>query len=127
MVLSGKGLEGTVVRAFDAARRQRHLNELYPIFAYLEKAGARCLLVDPARPTYSVEFCDGGAWEEFYEVEPETTPADMPKARGKSVVMTCWVDASHASQRVTMRSHTGIFITLNNAPVAWYSKRQNTV
>ena len=26
-----------------------------------------------------------------------------------------------------MRSHSGIFIKLNSAPVAWYSKRQNTV
>ena len=120
-------LEVALMSAFNAAPRQGHLNELYHIFAYLKKAGARCLLFDPARPTYNVDFCDGGAWEEFYEVEPEPTPADMPKARGKSVVMTCWVDASHASQRVTMRSHTGIFITLNNAPVAWYSKRQNTV
>ena len=41
--------------------------------------------------------------------------------------MTCWVDASHASHKVTMRSRTGIFITLNGAPVVWYSNRQNTV
>ena len=41
--------------------------------------------------------------------------------------MTCLVDASHASNKVTYRSHTGIFILLNNAPVVWYSKRQNTV
>ena len=26
-----------------------------------------------------------------------------------------------------MRSHSGIFIKLNNAPISWYSKRQNTV
>ena len=30
-------------------------------------------------------------------------------------------------QQVTLRSHSRIFIKLNGAPVAWYSKRQNTV
>jgi hypothetical protein len=28
---------------------------------------------------------------------------------------------------VTRRSHTGIIIYVNNAPILWYSKRQNTV
>ena len=41
--------------------------------------------------------------------------------------MTCYVDASHAGCRVTRRSHTGIFIFINRAPIVWFSKRQNTV
>ena len=41
--------------------------------------------------------------------------------------MSCFVDASHASNKVTYQSHTGIFIMLNSAPIVWYSKRQNTV
>ena len=41
--------------------------------------------------------------------------------------MTAFVDASHASNRVTRRSHTGFVIFLNRAPIIWYSKRQNTV
>ena len=59
-------------------------------------------------------------------IDSEPTPTDMPEAHGKDIVMTCWVDASHASNKVTMRSHTGIFIKLNGAPVAWYSKQHNT-
>ena len=51
----------------------------------------------------------------------------MPSPRGAPVKMLCFVDASHASNRVTMRSHTGILIKLNGAPISWYSKRQNTV
>ena len=43
------------------------------------------------------------------------------------VSMHCFVDADHASNRVTRRSQTGILIFLNRAPIAWYSKRQNTV
>ena len=41
--------------------------------------------------------------------------------------MTCFVDALHASNEVACRSNTGIFILLNNEPIVWYSKRQNTV
>ena len=37
------------------------------------------------------------------------------------------VDADHAGCRVTRRSHTGIIIFVNRAPILWYSKRQNTV
>ena len=110
-------LEVALMIAFNTAPHQGHLNKLYHIFSYLKKAGTRFLLFDPTRPTYNVDFCDGGSWEEFYEVVDEPTPTDMPEALGKGVVMTCWVDTSHASQKVTMRSHTGIFIALNGALV----------
>jgi len=41
--------------------------------------------------------------------------------------MSCYVDADHAGCRATRRSHSGILIFLNRAPILWYSKRQNTV
>ena len=82
---------------------------------------------NPTPPVYEVEFNKDGDWKDFYEVEEEPTPSDIPAPRGKSVSMTCWVDASHASNKVTMRSHTGIFIKLNGAPVTWYSKSQHSV
>jgi hypothetical protein len=41
--------------------------------------------------------------------------------------MTCFVDADHAGYRVTRRSHTGVLIFVNRAPILWFSKRQNTV
>jgi len=37
------------------------------------------------------------------------------------------VDADHAGCKVTRRSHTGVLIFVNRAPILWYSKRQNTV
>jgi hypothetical protein len=43
------------------------------------------------------------------------------------VSITCFVDASHAANKKTRRSHTGYIIFLNRAPVLWYSKRQETV
>jgi hypothetical protein len=42
-------------------------------------------------------------------------------------VVSCFVDDDHAGCRVTRRSHTGIIIYVQGAPIMWYSKRQNTV
>jgi hypothetical protein len=51
----------------------------------------------------------------------------MPEPRGHSVTISAFVDANHAGNVVTRRSHTGIFIFVQNAPIIWFSKRQNTV
>jgi hypothetical protein len=37
-----------------------------------------------------------------------------------------FVNADHAGDKVTRRSHTGFFVFLNNAPAIWYSKHQST-
>jgi len=41
--------------------------------------------------------------------------------------MNVFVDANHAGNLVTRRSHTGILIYCNQAPIMWYSKAQKTV
>jgi hypothetical protein len=45
----------------------------------------------------------------------------------EEIEINCFVDADHADNLATRRSHTGIIISINNAPILWYSKRQNTV
>ncbi len=42
-------------------------------------------------------------------------------------MISCFVDADHAGNLVMRRSHSGIIIFCNKAPIMWYSKRQNTV
>jgi hypothetical protein len=66
-------------------------------------------------------------WSEFYPGAEEAIPQDMPEPRGCSVVTSCFVDSDHAGCRLTRRSHTGVLIFVNNAPILWHSKRQNTV
>lgn len=66
-------------------------------------------------------------WDDFYPGAAEKMPPSMPKPRGKHVVITCYCDADHASNRLTRRSHTGILIFVNKSPITFYSKRQNTV
>jgi hypothetical protein len=51
----------------------------------------------------------------------------MPEPLGSSINMTAFVDANHAGNVVTRRSHTGIIIYLQNTPIVWHSCRQNTV
>ena len=46
---------------------------------------------------------------------------------GKGVTTTCFVDADHAGCQLTRRSHTGVVIFVNRAPILWFSKRQATV
>jgi hypothetical protein len=41
--------------------------------------------------------------------------------------MTVYVDANHAHDLVTRRDITRNLVMLNNTPILWISKRQNTV
>jgi hypothetical protein len=41
--------------------------------------------------------------------------------------ISCFCDANHAGNVVRRRSHSGIIIFVQNAPIIWYSKKQNTV
>ena len=66
-------------------------------------------------------------WQDFYPDAEELMPRNMPEPLGKSVRIRTYVDANHAGNLANRRSHTGIIIYVNNAPIMWYSKRQNTV
>ncbi len=57
----------------------------------------------------------------------EDIPADIPKPLGKTVVLTCYVDANLMHDEVTGRSATGILHMMNMTPVDFMSKRQDTV
>ena len=85
------------------------------------------LVFDDTVPVYDecrFHKCD---WSEFYPDAKEVLPPDMAEPRGKSVVMSCFVDADHAGCKETRRSHTGVLIFVNRAPILWFSKRQSTV
>jgi hypothetical protein len=51
----------------------------------------------------------------------------VPFPLGLPVEIACFVDANHAGNVITRRSHTGIIIFVQNAPILWFSKKQNTV
>jgi hypothetical protein len=72
-------------------------------------------------------FNNGADWKEFYGEVQEELPPKMPKPWGQRVTISAFIDANHAGNKVTRCLHTGIIIYVQNAPILWYSKRQNTV
>ena len=65
--------------------------------------------------------------KDLYPDAEDPLPNNMPEPRGKHVNINVFVDSDHAGNVVTRRSHTGIMIFLNMAPIQWYSKKQNTI
>ncbi len=84
--------------------------------------------MDPLRVDVPEEcFNLKAEWREFYGDVIEELPSDMPEPLGNHVKVTTFVDSNHAGNVVTRRSHTGVLIFVNNAPIITFSKKQNTV
>ena len=122
--------EVSVLSQHLALPRQGHLEMVYHVFAYLNKHENSKIVFDPT----TVELANPNVfkkvdWSDIYDEEDvkEELPPRMPEPRGRSVKMSVFVDADHAGNKVTRRSHTGVLIFLQNALTVWYSKRQNTV
>ena len=110
-----------------ALPRWGHLQQAYHIFGYLKNSPRRRLYYDPDYPNISEDRFVKHDWEEFYRDAEEEIPLDAPEPRGREVGIHCFVDASHAPDKATRRSQTGILIFVNKAPIIAYSKRQNSV
>ena len=109
------------------AARSGHLDQLFHIFAYLKKYDASTMVFDDTEPDFDERRFKQCDWTEYYPGAAEAIPHDMPKPRGRPVIMSCFVDADHAGCLATRRSHTGVVMFVNRAPILWFSKRQNTV
>jgi hypothetical protein len=122
-------LEVSLLSQYQANPREGHLEALYHVFAYLKShADLGRLVYDSMSPEiHEGAFRDDVDWTDFYGSVTEELPAKMPKPLGRAVIISAFVDANHAGNVVTRRSHTGIIIFVQNAPIVFYSKRQNTV
>jgi hypothetical protein len=110
-----------------ALPREGHLEQVLHIFAYLKQYGKSSLVFDDTAPVFEETRFTQPDWSSFYPDAADPIPPNMPEPRGNAVTTSCFVDADHAGCRVTRRSHTGVLIFLQRAPILWYSKRQNTV
>lgn len=128
--------ETSLLSQYLAQPRLGHLQEVINIFYYLKYHKRSWNVMNPCR--FDIEWCPrtkddvhprdrANAMKEIYPDAVDLKPYNMPEPRGNAVDITAWVDADHAGNRVTRRSHTGIIIFVNMAPIVWYSKRQNTV
>jgi len=113
--------------SFNAQPREGHLEAVYKIFAYLKGHEKSRMVFDDYDIVPDANEFQECAWTDFYPDAIEPIPDNMPQARGPNVRLSCFVDADHAGNLLTRRSHTGFVIYMNNSPIVWYSKRQNTV
>ena len=123
-------LETAVLSQYLPNPRVSHLEATYHIFAYLKSHPKMKLVFDPTRVELDESsFAEVGidGWKDFYGDMVEELPPRMPTPQGRPVDITCYVDANHPGNVVTRRSHTGIIIFVQNAPIIWHSRRQNTV
>ena len=94
-----------------ALPRVGHLEAVYRIFAYLNKHEKSSLIFDPTDPLPQTPTKAKPDWSSFYDELTEELPPQMPESLGNPAVnIYTFVDANHAGNVVTRRSHTGIFL-----------------
>ena len=123
-------LEVSIMSQYLANPRVGHLEAIYHVFAFLKKHSELKIVFDPKR-VHLDEQCfpqvPVAEWKEFYGDVVEELPSKMPEPLGSPIKIICFVDADHAGNVITRRSHSGVLLFLQNAPILWFSKRQNTV
>jgi hypothetical protein len=119
----------SLLSQYQANPREGHLEQLLHIFAFLKRHPKLTLYLSPELPRmdYGEFRTNREDFAEIYRDAEEQLPHRMPTPRGRGLTMTAFVDASHAANKMTRRSHSGYVIFLNRAPIVWYSKRQQTV
>jgi transposase InsO family protein len=119
----------SVLSRYCNAPRHGHLYRALRIFGYLKTHSKMSILLDASShsiPTTTTPVNDVN-WGEQYPGVHEELPPDAPTPKGKIANITCYCDSDHAGDLVTRRSTTGILLFVNNTPIKWYSKRQNTI
>ena len=107
--------------------KQGHMKRALRLFGYLKHHAKARLEFDPSDPNLEgLEFQDND-WTRLYPDAEEDLPDNAPTPKTRKVIITVYVDASHATCLETRRSVTGYIICIGKAPVMWYSKRQSTV
>jgi hypothetical protein len=70
-----------------------------------------------------MKFCEGRLEGFLWDVK-EVIPPNAPEPRGNYVHVSAFINANHAGNLVTHKSHTGILLFINKALVRWYSKQK---
>ena len=97
--------------------REGHLEQVFHVFAYLKANDRSRMVFDDTEPILDEQRFKTSDWSEYNPDAAENIPKDMPNGRGRPVIMSCFVNADHAGSRVTRRSHNGIIIFVNRAPL----------
>ena len=121
--------EVSLLSQYQACPREGHICEVMHIVSFLRDHQKRSIYMDWTESGVKVTQVRSSQKEfkQLYRDAEEELPKRMPIPRGYAVTTEAWVDASHAANRKTRKSHSGYIIFVNSAPILWYSKRQNTV
>ena len=124
--------ETAILSSYNTSPRTGHLQQALHIVKYLDIHQSNELTFDPQEYTFTetemeVTRKKFKAMSQIYIDAKEDIPSNAPSPLGEPVQLNCFVDSDHAGDRLTRRSHTGIIIYLNKAPISWYSKKQSTV
>ena len=87
------------------------------------------MVFDPRMPDVNMELFERQEWAatKFSEDMIEELPLDMSEAKGMGCLMMAYVDAGHASGRISCRSRTDVLVYPNSALLHRISKNQNNV
>ena len=118
---------------YRVAPRSGHMENVKRIFGYLRAFSDLSIKFRTGIPDYDQHMdpeeneTTKQAWKIVYHDATEELPPDAPEPLGNPVRLSLFVDANLVHDKVTGRACTGILTLLNQTPIDWYSKRQNTV
>ena len=112
-----------------------NLDAVYHIFRYLYKNLGKNPCRITYRPMYGLTYenvfdvvgRDLDEWKYFYPDAQKIIPGNILDALGKYVFIKDYVYSNNAGKMKNRRSHFGIIVYVNNAPIIWVSKLQNIV
>ena len=117
-----------MMASYMASPRQGHLDQVYHIFAYLKQNHNCEMIFDPSEPDIRDSDFPIEDWSSsVYNGVKEILPPNAPEVRGRGFIIRAFVDSDHAGLALTRRSRTGYIIFLNNAPICWVSRKQNSI
>lgn len=119
--------EASIMASHTALPRAGHLRKVFHIFGYLKHHANARLVFDPTYPVINYNDFPQNDWEQFYGQLDEELPHDMVEPLGREMIITVFVDADLAGEKVRKRSRTGFLVYLNRAPIYWYSKTQKQI
>jgi len=106
-----------IMAQYLAQPRAGHLEQVFHLFAYLKTHTRSCIILDDSRPQVDESRFIQADWTAFYPEAAEAIPLNAPETCGESIIISCFFVADHAGNRVTRRSHSGILLFCNRAPI----------
>jgi hypothetical protein len=104
---------------FLVAPREGHLEQEFHIVAYLNYHERSRIVLDERDPTVDESRFRLNDWAQYCPDAAEAIPPSVPLPRVLPVFITVYCDVNHAGCRVMRRSHSGIIICIQGAPIIW--------